>query len=218
MHWGRRGRVAGQGPMGEGAEEKLMSVSRKEAGDWLRRGESPEGRLSCPRWGAWGCIRGGLAGAEGVSCLCRLLVSAEEETDLSIGRRTRSAAVPWVQDLQSWLAPRGHQDGGRFGPRGARGLRLRNKLCPGRAPVFLLGCPDSPPVAPCPKRLPQGRGPCSRSVPAWPSARACSIRSLRGKWAHFPSTLWARRVPRSGGLPLPPIPHPVSSTRGRDEA
>lgn len=46
VHWGRRGRVAGQGPMGEGAEVKLMSVSRKETGDWLRGGESPEGRLS----------------------------------------------------------------------------------------------------------------------------------------------------------------------------
>lgn len=46
VHWGRRGRVARQGPMGEGAEEKLMSVSSKEAGDWLRGGESPEGHLS----------------------------------------------------------------------------------------------------------------------------------------------------------------------------
>lgn len=130
----------------------------------------------------------------------------EEETDLSVGRRTGSAAAPWGQDLQSWLAPRGYQDGGRFGPWGARGLHLRNRLCPGRSPVFLPGCPDSPPVAPCPQRLPQGRGPCSCSVPTWPSARACSIRSLGGKWAHFLSTLWAWRAPGSGGLPLPQFP------------
>ena len=113
--------------------------------------------------------------------------SVEDGTDLSMWQKDPALASRPRPPLRTYPSPlpaelAGAQGGGRVCPPGEPWASW-GLLCPWRAPVFLLGVPWQPICGSCPSQsLPRGQGPAvgSRSIPAWPSARALTFQeSLR---------------------------------------
>lgn len=214
---GAGGRVAGQWPMGERAKEKQERV-QKRGRRLAAVGESPEGPLSSPRWGVGARTSGGLAGAEGVSCLCMLLMSVEEETNLSMGQEDRALVSETV--TQSWTCPRACRAGGRLGAIRMVGRFVVYIVGTGYAHGGLQGSTCGSPPSP---EAPERTGP-SCSLTLHPSPAQCQGPLHQESLKEVDLALLlvnSLGVASNRGqvaCPLFSNPHPTSSTRVRDKA